>query len=245
MKIQSASAYAVYSYQNNPSQQTQSPTDVTADAPTSGATIADTVSISRTARNYLADQSNTVAAPRDNTAAVFDTYQGSRSLNIDAYFSPNGKANGVGSLFQTLPPLLLPTKNNINALSNHISQTFPQFLAQNNIPTAPSSITYDSEGQIQLSSDYAYASEFKKALANNPTISRELSAVNALTSHFVEMQKSASFQQEYAAATKAEANTIVERCRNLFSGNHHYDAIALQFSENGLLNLTHDGKPLS
>ncbi|RLA38651.1 MAG: hypothetical protein DRQ64_08475 [Gammaproteobacteria bacterium] len=245
MEIQSASAYAVYSYQNISSQQKQASTDVTADFSTSGATITDTISISQTARNYLAYQSNTVAEPGNSTTAVFDTDQGSKSLNIDAYFSPNGKANGAGSLFQTLPPLLLPTKNNIDALTNHISETFPQFLAQNNIPTAPSSITYDNEGQIQLSSDYAYTSEFKQALANNPTMSRELSTVNALTSHFVEMQKSASFQQEYAAATKAEANTVVERYSYLFSDNHHYDSIALQFSENGRLSLTHDGKPLS
>jgi hypothetical protein len=141
---------------------------------------------------------------------------------------------------------LLPTQNNIDALSNHISETFPQFLSQNNIPTAPSSITYDNEGQIQLPSDYAYASEFKQALANNPTMSKELSTVNALTSHFVEMQKSASFQQEYATTkTKAEANAVVARYSYLFTDNKHYDTIALQISENSRLSLTHDGDPVS
>lgn len=246
MEIQSTSAYAVYSYQNISSQQKQASTNITADFSTSGATIADTVSISQTARNHLANQPNTVAEPGNSTTAVCDTDQGSKSLDIDAYFSPNGKANEQGTLFQTLPPLLLPTQNNIDVLTNHISETFPQFLAQNNIPAAPSSITYDNEGKIQLSSDYAYAAEFKHALANNPTISKELSTVNALTSHFVEMQKSATFQQEYAATkTKSEANAVVARYSNLFSGNKHYDTISLQFSENGRLSLTHDGEPLS
>jgi len=245
VKLQSARAYTAYSHLNISLRQNQTPANVTANLSASGANVAYTVAISQTAQNYPADQSNSPVASGASTTAIFDTDQGSKNLNIDAYFLPDASANREEFLFQTLPPLLLPSKNNIDVLTNHISTTFPQFLAQNNIPTAPSSITYDNEGQIQLPSDYAYASEFKQALANNPAMSRELSIVNALTSHFVERQKSASFQQEYAAAaTKAKANAVVERYSYLFSGNHHYSIIALQFLENGRLSLTHDGKPL-
>lgn len=226
--------------------QKQAPADVTANFSASGATISDTVAISQAARNYLDDQSNSATASGNSATAIFDTDQGSMNLNIGAYFSPNGSANGAASSFQTLPPLLIPSKNNIDTLTNHISATFPQFLAQNGIPSAPSSITYDNQGQIQLPSDYAYASEFKQALANNPTMSKELSTINALTSHFVEMQKAAPFHQDYAAAaTQAEVDALVARYSYLFSDNHHYDTIALQFSPSGRLSLTHNGKPLS
>jgi hypothetical protein len=245
MKIQSSAAYTAYSSLNISPHQKQAPADVTVDSSASGATISDTVSISQAARNNLADKSNSAEASGNSATAVFDTDQGAKNLDIDAFFSPGGGASGAQSLSQALPPLLLPSKNNIDVLTNHISVTFPQFLARNNIPSAPSSITYDNQGQIQLPSDYAYASEFKQALADNPTMSRELSTVNALTSHFVEMQKSVPFQQEYAAATQAEIDAVVARYSYLFSDNHDYDTIALQFSPSGSLSLTHDGKPLS
>jgi hypothetical protein len=246
VKIQSAGDYAAYSNLKITSHQKQASADGTANFSASGSTISDTVAISQAAQNYLAAQSNSTSASRNSATAVFDTDQGSKSLNIDAFFSPGGSANGAAFLSQKLPPLLLPNKNNIDVLVNHISATFPQFLAQNNIPSAPSSITYDNKGQIQLPSDYAYASEFKQALANNPIMSRELSTVNALTSNFVEMQKSRQFQQEYAAATtQAEVDAVVARYSYLFSGNQDYDTIALQFSESGRFGITHDGKPLA
>ena len=246
MKIHSGSAYAAYSYQNITLHQKQTSADITANFSASGKIISDTVTISQTAQKYLAAQPSSTATSENSKTATFDTDQGPKNRNIEDYFSPSGKMHGTASLFQTLPPLLLPTKNNIDELSNHISTNFPQFLAENNIPSAPSSITYDNEGQIQLPSDYAYASEFKQALANNPTMSRELSTVNALTSHYVEMQKSLEFQEQYAATTtKAEANAVVAQYSDLFSDNKHYDTITLQFSEGGHLSLTHDDEPLS
>ena len=246
MQIHSGSAYAAYSYRNISPHQKRTSADVRANFSASGETISDTVAISQTAQNYLAVQSISAIGSGNSKTALLDTAQGPKNLDIEDYFSPGGKVHGTASLFQTLPPLLLPTKNNIDELSDHISTTFPQFLAENNIPSAPSSITYDNEGQIQLPSDYPYASEFKQALANNPTMSRELHTVNALTSHYVEMQKSLKFQQEYAATTtKAEVNAVLARYSYLFADNKQYDTITLQFSESGRLSLTHNDKPLS
>ena len=124
MKIQSTSVYAAYSYMNISPHQKQAPADVTANFSASGATISDTVAISQAARNYLDDQSNSATASGNSATAIFDTDQGSMNLNIGAYFSPNGSANGAASSFQTLPPLLIPSKNNIDTLTNHISATF-------------------------------------------------------------------------------------------------------------------------
>ena len=246
MKIQSVGGCTAYSYHNISPHQRQTSVDDTANFSASGKIISDAVATSQTAQNYLDHRSHSVATSENSKTASFDTNQGTQNMDIDAYFSPGGRVYGTASLFQTLPPLLFPSKNNIDELSNHISTVFPQFLAENNIPTAPSSITYNNEGQIQLPSDYAYASELKQALANNPTMSRELSTVNALTSHYVEIQKSLDFQQAYAATTtKAEASAVIAQYSYLFSDNRHYDAIALQFSESGRLSLTHDGEPLA
>lgn len=245
MKIQAVSAYAAYSCQNIPPHQKQTSADVTANFSASRKNFSDTVAISQTAQNYLAAQSNPGAASGNTTTASFDTGQGRITLDVDAYFSPSVNTPGTAPLLQTLP-LLFPTKNNINELSKHISAIFPQFLAENNIPSAPSSITYDNKGEIQLPPDYAYASELKQALAGNPTMSKELSTLNALSSHYVAMQKSLAFQHEYAATTtNEEANAVVARYSFLFSGNKHYETIALQFSESGHLSLTCDDKPLT
>lgn len=198
--------------------------------------------ISKPAQNppsYLSDTTTS----KNGATAVFETDQGSVNLNIDAYFNPSASS---GLTKYTLPPLLLPNQKNIDALSRHISEIFPQFLAQNNIPSAPASISYDNEGKIQLPPDYPYAADFKQALANNPTVARELSTVNALTLHLVEMKKSAPFQQEYSAATtQAEINAVINKYSYLFTGHYHYDTIALQFSANGSLNITADSKSVS
>jgi hypothetical protein len=196
--------------------------------------------ISTEARELSATQSNSSTPSGNNATADFDTAQGLKKLNIDNYFTPGTHTDEF--LFQ-LPPLLLPSQKNIDALTKHISATLPRFLAENNIPSAPASVTYNNEGKIQLPSDYHYASEFKQALANNPTIARELSTVSALNSHVVEMKKATPFQTEYAATTTpAEASAVVAKYSYLFSGNHHYDTIVLHFSPSGSLSLTSDGE---
>ena len=244
MQVQSASTYSASSLLNISSRQKQtSAIATTASSIASTATSADRTTISQAARDLLAAQSSSDTPSGGGATAVFDTNKGSMALNIDDYFSPHANMDGSLSL---LPPLLLPTQKNVDALTSHISATFPQFLKQNNIPYAPSSITYDREGKIQLPPDYPYASEFKQALAKNPVMERELSTVNALASHLVEMKKSIPFQQEYAAAaTQAEADAVVAKYSYLFSSNRHYDTIALQFSASGVLTLTADGRPVS
>lgn len=244
MKIQTASADSALSLSNISSRQRPASTIATTASPTaSAATSVDRATISPAARDLLASQSQSATPSASSATAVFETDHGSMSLNIDDYFTPAAGTNGAAF---TLPPLLLPNQKNIDALTSHISAAFPQFLAQNHIPAAPASITYDNEGRIQLPPDYPYASEFKQALADNPAMARELSTVSALASHVAEMKKVVPFQQEYAAAaTQAEADAVAAKYRYLFSGNHHYDTIALQFSASGSLTVTDEGKPMS
>lgn len=237
MHIQSGSARSAWSSLNIAPRQQASGIAVPAASSASAASVASTISISQAARDLLA------AASAGGAIAVFETDQGPKALDIDAYFSP--AAGTDGATFR-LPPLLLPNRQNIDALVSHISRTFPQFLAQNDIPFPPSSITYDNQGRIQLPPDYPYASEFEQALANHPAMARELSAVHALTSHLVEMSKSIPFQQEYAAAaTQAEADAVVARYSHLFSASRRHDIVTLHFSADGKLSLSDDGRPLA
>lgn len=209
-------------------------------------TAADTVSICRAARDryaVVANQSTLPRASADSSAkAEFDTTKGTMELDIKSYLAPPA-SQGVNL---KSVPLLLPNQKNIEALSNYISAHMPAFLADNGIPAPPASITYDTAGQIQLPADYPYAAEFKQALEDNPVMARALRTTSALTSHMVEMNKSIPFQQEYAAATsQAQIEAVVAKYHYLFSANRHYDRIALNFTANGILSITHDGKPLS
>lgn len=242
MSIQAISAYAAASLLNQVSRRQQTSAFSTTTPDAAAANFAERASISDAGRALLAVASDSAKLAADGATAVFDTDRGALALNIDDYFSPPAQKGGAGL---SLPPLLLPSRNNIDALSRRISAVMPQLLAQNQIPSPPASISYDREGKLQLPADYAYAEEFKAALAKQPALARELSTVNALTSHWVEMQKSMPFQQEYAAATtQAEANGVVAKYRYLFSEQRHYSTITLQFSAQGGLTLSADGKPL-
>jgi hypothetical protein len=209
------------------------------------ANAADTVSISQTARDLYAvhaTQPKPASSAGGNARAEYDTNKGTLELDIEAYFTPPGSQGiDLDSL-----PLLMPSQKNIDALSGYISAHMPTFLADNGIPTPPANITYDTMGQIQLPSGYPYAAKFKQALETNPVIERALRTTSALASTMVEMRKSIPFQQEYAAATsQTEIEAVVAKYHYLFSANRHYDSIALDFTADGVLSITHDGKSLS
>lgn len=197
------------------------------------ANAAGTVSISQSARDRLAAESTTAAATH---TASFDTNQGTVDIDIEAYFQP--PAGG----FTELPPLLMPSPANIQALSNYVSQKMPAFLTANGIPAAPASVSYDRQGQIQLPADYPYAEQFKAALAKEPALERSMQSAAALTSHYVELQKVMPFHEEYAAAgSSAEAATVVAKYAWLFAENRPAAQISLQFSVTGSMSLNADG----
>ncbi|MDQ6968889.1 MAG: hypothetical protein Q9M16_00075 [Mariprofundus sp.] len=237
MNIQSTTHYSPV---NTLSHQKQAITNDMENIAVSGKTIADTVSISSAAQNNFTNQSHVAKASESSTTATFNTTQGYKKMNIDELFSPPDPS-AVYSL-QTMP-LLLPSKDNIDALTKHISAKMPQFLAENNIPSAPSSISYNRQGQIQLPSDYAYAPEFMKGLENNPKMARELSTVNALTSQYVEMQKLTPFHDAFANAnSQAEIDAVIAKYNYLLSGNRQNSIITMNLSANGSLSLFADGK---
>ncbi|MDQ6983821.1 MAG: hypothetical protein Q9M44_03810, partial [Ghiorsea sp.] len=206
--------------------------------------IADKVAISSTAQNDFTKHSHVAKSLENVTTATFSTSQGYKKLSFDELFSP-ADPSAVYSL-QTLPPLLLPSKENIDALTKHISTKMPQFLADNNIPSAPSSISYNQNGEIQLPSDYAYTSEFMKGLENDPEMAKALSTVNALTSHYVEMQKLVPFHNEFASAnSQAEIDAVIAKYSDLLSDTRQNSIITMNLSESGNLSLFADGKSVT
>ena len=247
MTIQSANAYSALSLLNISGYARQTaPLAAPASFTATPAFSADRATISQAARNLLAASQNTATSAGtetgNNQTAVFDTSQGALELDIEAYFTPpSGSGVDLNSV-----PLLMPSQKNIDALRQHLSSSMPEFLARHGIPSAPARITYDNQGKIQLPADYPYAEQFEQALEKEPAMARELSAVHAITSSWVEIQKSMPFQQEYAAASsQAEIDAILTKYRYLFSDNRPNDTIALNFSTSGQLTLTANDEPVS
>ena len=183
-----------------------------------------------------------ISSTSSTSSTSLDTSQGTQTLDIDNYFaSPSAQPVSLADI-----PLLLPSAKNLAALSEHLSEILPGFLHENGIPSLPATITYDNEGNIQLPDDYPYAAELEAALEENPAIDKEMRTLNALASHYVEIQKAIAFQQEYAAAqTQAEINAVIAKYDYLLSDNRTYSTISLNFSDKGTVSVGCDGDILS
>lgn len=174
---------------------------------------------------------------------LVDTSAGKQTIEPGNYFTPQSE-RGANS-FHSLPPLLLPSPDNVQALSSDASAKLKGILAESNIPAAPAKITFDAFGQMQLPSDYAYADQFKQAMAESPAVERELSTANALASQYAAMQPSLSYIREYeAAGSQAAADAVTAKYSDLFNAQRPVPKIELDFTSDGKLTVTADGKPL-
>lgn len=182
--------------------------------------------------------STTASAGSASSTAVFDTDKGSVGIDIDKYFSASPE-----SPMAELPPLMMPSQRNIDALSQHVSSVFPKFLAEHGIPSAPASITYDRSGQPQFPADYPYTKELKAALNDSPVMARELMTTAALASHKDELDQAAEFQEAYRnASNPKELAAVLAKYAGLLSGNQPASQVALTFSGQGAMGVTVNGK---
>ncbi|MBK1889667.1 hypothetical protein Undi14_06435 [Undibacterium sp. 14-3-2] len=216
-------------------------TTVPAQIPTS-ARSSDTASISGAARDRLmqeiasqsARSATAAATPSTPAVASFDTDKGSVELNIDDYFSASPQKP-----FAELPPLLMPSQRNIDALSTHISNVFPKFLSDHGISSAPASISYDSMGQAVFPADYPYTEQLKKALDETPSMARKLMTVVGMTDAKNALDEGVKFQQEYTNAQSQNAlGAVIAKYGSLLSGQSSTSPVSLFFSDDGHLRST-------
>lgn len=198
-------------------------------------TSRDVVTISSQARELA----TSVATSTSAVKAIYNTGQGNIELNIDDYFTSKNL-----SLDESASLLLLPTQNNIDNLSDHISQKLAGLMDRYSISAAPEIIQYDNRGSMILPDDYPYAQEFNKMLKDNPALEQEMRTVNALSSHYAGMKEALAFQQEYRNASKAELNAILAKYAYLFSDSNPSADIALKFTPEGSLTINVNGERL-
>jgi len=142
-----------------------------------------------------------------------------------------------------IPELLLPSAQNVAAISKHASARFSEMLKQYGIPEAPETITFNQEGKMRLPENYPFKDELNAALDENPGLVRELSTLNALASHVAEFQKREPMYEEIQSAeSQADVNRIIEKYLHFFLGDGDYSDISLAFSKNGSITPTADGQ---
>lgn len=195
-------------------------------------------------------ESKPTAAPQDipvssRTLPTLETDQGPLEIDIDAYFDPRTAPTYKTSPVHALPPLLIPSGENLKALSDHASAKFQSALQAYSIPQAPAQITFDNQGQMQIPEEYAHKQELKALFEQEPGLERELRTMNALASHTVAIMHSVAFSQEYQMAnSKAAIDAVLAKYDYLFQNKRPEAQMALNFSADGLLQITADGVPL-
>ena len=188
------------------------------------------------------DKANHISNPLSNVTMLTD--KGSVKIDLDSYFSNSPSATGFLNV-NDLPPLLLPSTQNISALTEHVSTRFKQLLEDYNIPSAPEKITFDNEGKMQIPMDYSYANELNQALEENTGLARELRTLNAISSHAAEIQERMPFIEEMGnASSKAETDRIIAKYSHLLQDNNSYKSMALILSTEGDVSVTADGEPI-
>lgn len=173
---------------------------------------------------------------------TMETGAGRRDVDLDSYFKPGGQLQD-GLL--DVGALLVPNAENVKALQQHISQRFPEFLADHGIPEAPEKIEFDQNGQWVLPADYAYTDQLKAALAEDDEMQRMLSTVNALSSHLAAIQALQPMHDALdQAGSEAEVKQILERFSHLLGDNASYPPVSLAFDSDGRLTMMSNGHSL-
>lgn len=235
MIVQSAfGAASLYATSGTPAVQRQ----VLATTDPGTAKSAEPVSISAAARERLAGEQRAAASAPSPTVA-FDTNQGTVNLDVESYLT--GKSwSGTGEI----PPLLMPTQRNIDALGQYVSSNMPGLLAAHGIPYAPAQIGFDSQGQVQFPSDYPYGAQLKEALQQSPAMERALGWSQGLSESKAALDEAVGFQAEYrGAASPQELQAVIAKYGSLLSGNRTSAQVVLNFSSAGQLNITVNGAP--
>lgn len=210
----------------------------TAPAASSGET---TVAISSAGRQLAARDAAASRVAGSGQGVPMQTQLGEMPVDLDTYFSPGFVAANAGKEF----PILLPNQQNLQAVSDHLAQSFPRALQAHGIPQAPASISYDRDGQIQLPADYPYAEQLKAALASEPALDSQLRTLNTLTEYVGEGIKAAPFEREMAGVkTQSELEALIDKYRYLFDQNRSRAQASLSFDANGRPTPLADGKPV-
>ncbi|MEW5944461.1 MAG: hypothetical protein AB1710_11540 [Pseudomonadota bacterium] len=138
-----------------------------------------------------------------------------------------------GKSLSELPPLMLPTRDNVQKLSSALSNDLKELFSQAGINPAPSvKFAVDPyTGQVSVKENRPDAQQITDLTKKNPDIEAQIRNVAAISSHVVAMDKAMEAAKAYRAAQNAaEINNAVARYSSVYGGQIKVTDFSLIFN---------------
>ncbi|HZW26774.1 MAG TPA: hypothetical protein VFF26_14945 [Gallionella sp.] len=195
------------------------------------------MNIGSVAQTYGVAQTPTVS--RSASGAREPDSSDSKGSTDTVQFSSQGKT------LAELPPLLLPTRENVQKLSNELSADLKNLFNGAGIDPKPEvEFEVDSyTGKVSVKNNRPDAQKIAELIKNNPDIEMKIHNVAALSSHVVAMGPAMEADAAYRAAnSEAEIRNVVAKYASVYSGYVKVTDFSLSFNGSDL-QVNADGAP--
>ena len=127
-----------------------------------------------------------------------------------------------GKILSGLPPLMFPSRENVQKLSASLIKDLKKMFSQAGISsTPPVEFTVDSyTGEVGVKDNRPDAGQIADLIRKNPEIELQIHNIAAMSSHVVGMEKAMEANQAYLAAeSQAEIDRVIARYAAVYSQN--------------------------
>lgn len=194
-----------------------------------------------------------------NIASVAQTYGVAQTSNVSRAASgvkePDSSGNqdsadtvqfsSQAKTLAELPPLLLPTRENVQKLSKELSADLKNMFSEAGINPKPD-VEFEVDpytGKVSVKNNRPDAQKIAELIKNNPDIEMKIHNVAALSSHVVAMGPAMEADAAYRAAnSEEEVRNVVAKYASVYSGYVKVTDFSLSFDGNDL-QVNADGAP--
>ncbi len=150
----------------------------------------------------------------------------------------NNEADSVnlsswGKTLSELPPIMLPTQENVKKLSEELSKKLKDLFDENGInPEPPIEFNVNSfNGAVSVKNNRSDTQEIGELIKKNPELELQIHNVGALSSHVVAISKAIEAGNAYAAAqSESEINSVIRKYSSVYKGNIEVTDFSLIFN---------------
>ena len=138
-----------------------------------------------------------------------------------------------GVSLSRLPPLMLPTRENVQKLSASLSEDLKNLFSEAGInPNPPVEFDVDPySGKVSVKANRPDAPQIAELIKNNREVEMKIHNVAALSSHVVAMAKAMEASSAYQAAqTPAEIDQVLAKYSSVFNGQTEVIDFSLVFN---------------
>jgi hypothetical protein len=127
--------------------------------------------------------------------------------------------------------LILPTAENVAALSDGLQSILDSLFAENGLSkNPPIEINYSySTNKVEVTGDRSDTAEIASLINSNSEIKEYVRSFLAISGHFVNIQESLKFQQEYMASENPQA--VADKYAYLFDESRKLKEVSVLYGE--------------